>query len=170
MAMLENLQSKVEIWYNTSAGTCWYKCFDLQGRETTKTVKGGRTFTLTTFERRINQEAASDPAVDLFRNGTFVLKRPSDDTDRAEIQTPDAITDEEIENIVREVMYGDLSIQDVIANISAPLTLNRILLQLVAEDAKSSIIKAVQAKYDALNPGKPVEHEIVTVPDKPKDE
>lgn len=162
-----NLQAKVEVWRNTAAGMRWYIVFDLQGRETSKTVPGGKTFTVTTFERQINQERAASPEQDLFRNGTFVLAKASDDTDESEFASPNARTDAEIEAMVNEVVYGELDVKAAIGDIDSIVTLGRILEALVIEDAKKSVIDQVKKKMKDLDPAAPVERERVSTGNAP---
>jgi len=159
---VEEARAELEVWQNTSSGAKWYVCYDRQGRETTKVVKGGRTFTISSFERQINQDLAASPEMDLFRNGTFVLKKESAETDRAEIESPDALTDAEIEEMVREVMHGSVDIADVIADISSLVTMNRIYEALVVEDASASTIEKVKTKIAELDPSRPIERTVVT--------
>lgn len=162
MSTVMQMASKVELWKNTASGMRWYVAFDLQGRQATKTVQGGRTFTLSTFERQINQEQAADPEQDLFRNGTFVLAKPSDETDEAEIFSPNALTDAEVESIVQDVVHGDLKIGEVIEDIDSGVTLHRLWEALVLEDAPSSVIKTVKKKKDSFEGTVAQEREVVT--------
>jgi hypothetical protein len=157
------MQSKVEVWKNTATGTRWYISFDLQGRETTKTVQGGRTFTLSTFERQINQERAVSSKMDLFRNGTFVLAKGSEDTEVAEIESPNSLTDAEIAELVQEVVYGDLKVEDAIANIESPVTLGRVWEALVLDEkSPKKAINAVKKKQDSFEATVAVEREVVS--------
>lgn len=153
MSTVLQMQSKVEVWKNTAAGMRWYIAFDLQGRESSKTVPGGRTFTLSTFERQINQERTADPSQDLFRNGTFTLAKPSEDTVNDEIASPNALTDQEIEEIVREVVFGDKTITEVIKTIDSTLTLHRLWEAFVLEEkTPDRVTKAIKRKKDSLEP------------------
>ncbi len=154
-------RGELEVWHNVTPGPKWYVCYDRQGRETTRVVGGGRTFVLSAFERQINQDMAASPEADLFRNGTFVLKKESEETDIAEISSPDALTDSEIDELVREVVHGDLRIGDAIKEINSLVTLNRIFEVLVLEDASKSAIDGVKAKIAELDPSRPVERQLV---------
>ncbi len=162
MSTVLQMQAKVEVWKNTAAGMRWYVAFDLQGRETTKTVPGGRTFTLSTFERQINQERAVSPEVDLFRNGTFVLAKPSEDTVLEEVQTPNSMTDSEIDELVREIVFGDLKVADAIEKINSSVTLSRLYEALVLEEkSPKNVISTVKKKMDSLE-SVAVEREVIT--------
>lgn len=152
---VQNMQSRLEVWRNTAAGSRWYQSFDLQGRTTSKVVAGGKTFTLTAFERQINQEAAAEPHMDLFRNGTFVIVRPSEDTVLDEIQSPESMTDEEIEAGVRAVMYENADLDAWLEGVSSPITLRRVYEQLVIEDAPNTIVSKMKVRMNEVEPGVP---------------
>ena len=154
-------KSTVELWKNTANGMRWYIEFDVRGAETTKTVTGGRTFTISTLARQVNQERAASPDMDLFRNGTFLLVKESDETNRDEIESPESITDEQIETMVNEVMAKNLTIEEAIKGIESVVTLQRIYEQLVVEDASKAAIDTVKAKISGKQPTVAVEREYV---------
>lgn len=160
---------KIETWKNTSQGLKWYRCFDIQGRETTKTVKGGGTFTLTTQERQLNQEIAV-PSLDLFRNGTFVLRKESEQTNPDEISSPDSLTDAQIESIYREVTHGDEKLADYLQSIHSLVTLQRMLEIFIAEeDTKETDVKAIKARMLDLNPSAVRNDRVVVTSPEPED-
>ena len=97
-------KENVEVWQNTTAGLRWAEVTDRQGRQTSRIVKGGRTFLITPFERQLNQDAAASAELDHFRNGTFVLVKAATDTDMAEIESADSLTDAEVLGIVHNLM------------------------------------------------------------------
>lgn len=152
---ISEVQDKSEVWVNTSAGTRWFKCLDIQGRETSKAVRGERTFTLTTFERQLNQHAAASPEQDLFRNGTFVLKKASVDTDPDEVASPNAMTEAELVALGNEVMYGERSPEEVIQHITSSPALARLVEFLVLEEAKPHLIAAVKERQKEFETPKP---------------
>ena len=139
-------QDMVEVWKNTAAGMRWYSVIDRQGREAGRTVYGGRTFTLTPFDRQINQEHAASAGQDLFRNGTFVLIRPAETTIEDEIRSSDSFTDAELSSLVHEVLAKNKTIEQAIYPINSPVTLGRLLEQLVLEEAPKSMIGPVKEK------------------------
>ena len=67
----------------------------------------------------------------------------------------------EIDELVREVVHGDLRIGDAIKEINSLVTLNRIFEVLVLEDASKSAIDGVKAKIAELDPSRPVERQLV---------
>lgn len=153
---VQQLQSQVEVWRNTMAGPRWYIVFDLQGRETTKLVDGYKTFTLSTFERQLNQSRAANSVLDLFRNGTFILEKESSQTDRDEVASPNALTDFEIEEFARHLMYGkDQKPSEQLWQIDSTVTLERIHEQLVLNEAPKSLITLVKTRQAELTPNAP---------------
>lgn len=162
-----------EVWKNTAAGMRWMKVIDRQGRETGKTVMGGRTFTITTFDRQVNQDTAAEPELDHFRNGTFVLVKESVDTNQDEVASSDSLTDAELATTVHEILAKNVTAEQAIFKISSPVTLGRLLEALVVEDAPKSAIDTVKAKKQGIEPGAAVERVAVTKPKKkaePKEE
>jgi hypothetical protein len=170
MTTLERVHSTIETWRNTQAGMRWYISFDLQGRETTKTVNGYRTFTITTFERQVNQERAATPEQDLFRNGGFVLVRGSSDTKEDELGSPNAITDADITDAVLQVIGGSETIEAVMEGIDSPFTMNRYLEQLVVEDAPKEAIEYVKKLLEEKEPQPNFRRPVLTKPDEVPDE
>ncbi len=146
---MSDQRDKIEVWKNSAAGMRWYKILDRQGFEHGKTVQGGRTFTLTAFDRQINQDLAATPEQDLFRNGNFVLIKKAEDTQMDEIESPDSFTDAELTTLVHEILAKDKTIEAAIHFIESPVTLGRLMEELVIEDAPKSAIDAVRDKKDS---------------------
>lgn len=172
-------RDKIEVWKNQAAGMRWYKVLDRQGYEVGKTVHGYRTFTLTPFDRQINQDKAASPEQDLFRNGSFVLIKKAADTQMDEIESPDSFTDAELTTLIHEVLAKDKTIEEAIFNVESAVTLGRLMEELVIEDAPKSFIDAVRAKKDSkentvaeqreyVSAGSPSEPEVVTRTDIPE--
>lgn len=161
------VRENVEVWKNTAAGMRWVKVLDRQGREIGKTIPGGRTFTITTFDRQVNQDASAATSLDLFRNGTFVLIKGAEETNPDEVESSNSLTDAELATMVHEILAKNVTAKNAIRDIESPVTLMRLLEALVLEDAPKSAVEAVKAKKNAVEPGAAVEREIVEPP-KPK--
>ena len=142
--------SNVEVWRNNANGSRWYHVFDPTGREVTKIAHPRKSFTLTTFERQINQSKAADPSMDLFRNGTFTLQKAADETDVEEFSSPDALTDIEINELVCHIINNPKSVAKILAPLKSSVTCNRIYESLVVEDAPKSVVEAAKAKVDSF--------------------
>jgi hypothetical protein len=61
-----------ETWENARAGDVWLLVFDHTGKVESKPVRGGRKVTITTKERKLNQDRAYDIGSDVFSNGALV--------------------------------------------------------------------------------------------------
>jgi hypothetical protein len=139
--------TNVEVWKNSSNGMRWYTKFDTMGRETSKTIGANRTFTLTVLERQVNQEKAAMADMDLFRDGTFVLVKEADETNHDEIESVNALTDKDLEEITYKVVDDPGYIDKVLKNIDSAIVINRLLEFLVAEDASVSAIDKTKAAF-----------------------
>lgn len=153
-----------EVWKNETAGMRWVKVTDRLGKETTRVVQSGKVFTITPFDRQINQDSFAVPEQDLFRNGTFVLVKQAEDTNMDEIESPDSLTDSEVQGIVYDILAENLTGEQAIRKITSPIALNRILTALVLEDdVPQSSIDAVRDKQSAMGGGTKVAAERVLV-------
>ena len=155
-------KENVEVWQNTTAGLRWAEVTDRQGRQTSRIVKGGRTFLITPFERQLNQDAAASAELDHFRNGTFVLVKAATDTDMAEIESADSLTDAEVLGIVHNLMAKNTTVKKALYEIKSPVALRRIFELAVIEDISKSQVDEIKAMLVEAE-GAPVivEHEIV---------
>lgn len=156
---------EVEVWQNVSLGKKWYMCFDVRGQVTTKVVRPGKTFTLTPLERQMNQESASNPAQSLFLNGTFVLRQGTKATDPAEFESLEAMTDKQLDELVRDVVLGHNDITELVGKLHSEVTLSRLHERLVVEDARKSVIDMVKKRLDFVHGGDVNERVAMTKPD-----
>lgn len=150
-------QPSVEVWMNTTAGMRFYVSHDRMGTETTRTVNGKRTFTISTFDRQINQERAANAKQDLFRNGEFVLVRKGNDTNEEEVASDQSFTDAELAGVVHEVMAENKVMAEVVAGVDSLPLLNRFQEALVLEDAPASAIEAVKDRIEEVKGGPEVQ-------------
>lgn len=171
MSVVAKTKQQVELWKNTAAGMRWFVTFDAIGKEQGRTVNGNRTFTITPFERKINQERAANASLDHFRNGTFLLVEAAEDTDMDEIADTQARTDREIEQMVNDLKGDPKLIDEFLGNIESPITLNRLLEDIVVDGGlPKSVTDAVKKKIGDSRSTKVVDREVVsTTPDVPVD-
>ena len=157
-----NDKDKLEVWKNTTAGLRWCEVTDRQGRQQSRLVKGGRTFTITPFERQLNQDAAADAGLDHFRNGTFVL---------SEIASPDSLTDSEVLGIVHDLMAKTRTVGNALKGIKSPVALQRIYERAVVEDISKSQIDEIKGRLQVAEGTAPVmEHEVASPIPEPEKE
>lgn len=140
-----------EIWKNVSPGLRHYIALNAIGEQTSKNVGAGRTFTITAMERRLNQEAVYDPSVDPFRDGTFLNVKATDDTVEDEIESPDSVTDAEIQLVLQEAIGGDaVPYEAMLARIGGINTATRIFEEAVAMDVPQSLVDLAREKMESL--------------------
>ena len=166
---MKDIKDSVEVWKNTAAGMRWYQETDRMGRQTGKIVKGNRTFTISPFDRQVNQDSVASAEQDHFRNGTYVLVKAAADTDLAEIESPDSKTDSEILSIVYELMAGNISIDKALYGVKSPIALGRIYERAVIEDASKSVVDELKRRRDAATKTEVRERAVVSAaPEKPE--
>lgn len=143
----------VEVWKNSANGPRWFTKFDVQGRESDKVIPGGRTFSLTTFERQVTQEKAASADLDLFRNGTFILVKPANDTNEQEFESTQSVTDSQLTELALEIKAEPDKLEQVLEGFTSPITIYRFMEQLVAEDAPDRVIKKVKEAFEVADGG-----------------
>jgi hypothetical protein len=163
------MQNAAEVWKNETAGMRWVKVTDRLGKGQARVVQAGKVFTITPFDRQINQDSFATPQQDLFRNGTFVLVKSAEDTIMDEIESPDSLTESEVQSIVYDILAKKTTGERAIRDINSPIALNRILTALVLEeDAPNSAVDAVKTKHAKMEGGTPVATERVVVSPAPE--
>ena len=152
---MDQAPQNIEVWKNVTKGMRWFTRFNVQGAETDGRVQGGRTFTLTPFERQVNQEKAATNELDLFRNGTFILVRGANDTVKEEIASPNSLTQSDLSDLAVQVLAEPQDLDGILLEIGAShSTLDRFKEFLIAHEAPTSAIEKVDtALYKAESQG-----------------
>lgn len=163
-----------ELWKNVSPGLRYYIRLDPIGNQTHGLVQAGKTFTISDVERQLNQETAHDSDADLFRNGTFVLVRPTDDTELDEVESVNSLSDKDIELAVSEMLADDsVPLELMMETVTSAVTAERILEELVIQDApqswvdKSKELVRQHTDFPLGSDGKPmevIEREVIETP------
>jgi hypothetical protein len=166
--------AKKELWKNVSPGLRYYLRLDPIGNQTHGVVQAGKTFTISDVERQLNQEIAHDPKADLFRNGTFVLVKPTKNTIEDEVESVNSLSDHEIETAVSEMLGDDeVPLDLMMETVTSAVTAERILEELVIQDAPQSWVDRAKVlikehtDYPIGQDGKPmevVEREVIETP------
>lgn len=152
---MDQAPQNIEVWKNVTKGMRWFTRFNMQGVETDGRVQGGRTFTLTPFERQVNQEKAANNELDLFRNGTFIMVRGANDTIEEEIRSSSSLTQSELSDLAVQVLAEPDDLEGILADIGPSIpTLDRFKEFLIAHEAPAGAIEKVEkAFYEAENTG-----------------
>ena len=153
-----------ELWKNVSPGLRYYLRLDPIGQQTHGLVQAGKTFTISDIERQLNQEIAHNAEADLFRNGTFVLVKPTKNTIEDEVESVNSLSDQEIELAVAEMLGDDdIPLDLMMETVTSAVTAERILEELVMQDAPQSWVdraKVLIKKHTDFplgSDGKPIE-------------
>jgi len=167
---VEEAIDKSEVWKNTSRGLCAVKVLDNLGREVDKVIRGGMTFQISTRERQMNQWAAANGELDMFRNGRFALISPAVSTDMSEVQSPDSWTDKEIEDFILQRVGDDKAGEDakaaldkVVDEISSPVTLQRFKEEAALQKLPAKLRKVIDDRLKEVDSSRVdvVEREVV---------
>lgn len=117
----------VEVWKNVARGFSWITKIAPNGSEMAEVVHAGRIFTITPYERQINQWKAATPEQDLFRNGRFLLVQAAEETNHDEIESVESMTDAELAEIALMSIDDPEIIDERLRNIKSAVTLTRLL-------------------------------------------
>jgi hypothetical protein len=151
---MDQAPENIEVWKNVTKGMRWFTRFDVTGREADGRVQGGRTFTLTPFERQINQEKAATKELDLFRNGTFVMVRGAEGTIEAEVRSPNSLTQNDLSDLAIQVLAEPGDFEDILSGMEGSVpTLDRFKEFLIAHSAPSEVTERVQKAINQANAG-----------------
>ncbi len=163
-----------ELWKNVSPGLRYFIKLDPIGNQTHGLVQAGKTFTISDIERQLNQEMAAEATADLFRNGTFVLVKPTEDTELDEVESVNSLSDNDIEVAVSEMLGDDtVPLELMMETVTSAVTAERILEELVMQDApqswitKSKELVKQHTDFPIGSDGKPmevVEREVIETP------
>jgi hypothetical protein len=141
----------LETWKNPTEGRVWVNRLDHRGELTrTEIIGSGRTFHLTAAERRLNQEMAVNPDLDIFSNGTLTPVRliGTDDAEAAAFASnPNLMTEGDMRTLVaRPKGKATDQFNERLATIRNPATLERLLSLAREEDAPLSRVEAIQGR------------------------
>jgi hypothetical protein len=136
--------SGLEIWRNTTAGRVGLIRLGDYGRERRERIEGGRQFTITPGERRMNQNRANRPSMDVFTNGVLlpVVLLPDEPDTATLLRNPNIVTEPDMAGILK--LKGE-SFLDRIATIT-----NVSVVTSMIEMARQPKHKVQVAEYEAL--------------------
>jgi hypothetical protein len=157
----------LESWQNDSAGIVVVKKFDHRGElAKDEIVRGGQITHLTAEERKMNQDLAGTPEQDLFSSGVMrPVRILSDADDAAEIAANANLM---AESEMRKLVKGHpQTFAAKLAEISNPVTLQRLLTVAKEEDVANSRVEAVQARLMGAGPS--VQEVMTTAGPRPMD-
>lgn len=164
-----------ELWKSAIPGTLYLKRFDRKGDLVDEMVSSGKTIHLTPNERRLNQEMAAEPEYDIFTNGYMIPIRliPNDlGEENADgtvgFQTnSNHMTDDDMKALLED-RKSPKKFADALANISNPMTLQRMIAVATEADASMKQVETIRARIVEMSDGTTIlESETVAGPDGP---
>ncbi len=136
--------SGLETWRSTRSGRIGIIRLGDYGRTRRERIEGGRTFTITPGERRLNQNAVARPEQDVFTNGAFlpVSLLPDEPDTPTLLSNPNVVTDLDMRGILKLRGDGLLDRISPITNIS--------VIDSLIEMARQPQFKVMVPEYEAL--------------------
>ena len=142
-----------EVWRNVSKGTAVVYRFDHKGHLKDESVRGGSDVTLTSDERKINQQRARDASNDAFSNGMLQPIRLLDTVEDYEsiASNPNHIGEDEMQKLFKLPVA---KFRDRINEITNIVAMERIRELANDEEtgAKLPLVNAANARYEELAP------------------
>lgn len=148
------MSDEFETWKNATLGRVVLKKYNQRGELSDEMMPGGKVFHIKPAERRINQEMAALPELDMFQNGQLTPVRLIDtEEDAKEIASnPNLLSESEM----RDLFKGHWkTFESKVSEVSNLTTLERLLQVANEVDAKVRQVEVIQARIAEINP---VEH------------
>lgn len=152
------MSEEYETWKNSTAGRVVLKKYNQRGELSDEMMSGGKVFHIKPQERRINQEMAANPDLDMFSNGQLTPVRLIEtEEDAKEIASnPNLLSEEEMKDLYKGHWK---SFESKVSEISNLTTLERMLEVGNEVDAKVRQVETIRARIEELNPVDHVEIE-----------
>lgn len=148
--------SEFESWKNSTPGRVVLKKYTQRGDLGDEMIAGGKVFHISPKERRINQEMAATPELDMFQNGFLTPVRLIEtEEDAKEIASNP--------NLMSETEMADLfkghwkTFESRVSEVSNLNTLNRLLEVASTVDAKVRQVEVIRARIEEISPEDHVE-------------
>lgn len=137
-----------EVWKNQAAGRVVVKKRGEYGVEVDEMVNGGKTLHISKADRRMNQERAASPALDVFTNGMLAPLEVGDSA--AEFtQNANLLTEDDMRALVRS---HPKTFEKKLGEISNQVVVNRLLQIAREEDCTVRRVEAIEARLEAVSP------------------
>ena len=112
-------------------------------------ITGGRSFSISPEDRRMNQNLAASDTLDVFANGMLHPVKLDEDTEPEVVENPNHISDEQLPGFFK-LHYR--TFEKRINEISNPIVLQRLLEIGSTHDATVRQMEMVKARHDVLLP------------------
>lgn len=141
----------LETWQNAGRSRVIIKKFAHSGELVDHIIKGQQKLTVTSHERRLNQEMAADKDWDPFDNGTFIpvrLIETAEDLDQIK-SNPNLMSEDEMRELLGKHFK---QVQARLADIKSEPVLNRLAEIAKEEDVTVGKMDAIQARLAEFKP------------------
>lgn len=140
--------SPLETWKNNAAGTVVVRKRGQYGVEVEEVVGGGKIVHISAEDRRMNQESAALPSLDVFANG---MLHPVKVGSAAEefAGNSNLMTEENMRDLVKS---HPKTFDKRLSEISNPVVVTRLLEIARDEDCTVKRVEAIQARLEDVNP------------------
>lgn len=139
-----------EVWKNAGQSRIVLQRYGANANERRhEMIGGGRTFTISTPERQLNQNLAASPELDVFCNGMLVPVQLPDDADEEVVNNPNHLRDEQLPALFKLNLR---TFEKRVEQISNSAVLERLLEMAPDRDATVRQVAMIQARIDGLSP------------------
>lgn len=141
----------LETWQNAGRSRVIIKKFAHSGELVDHIIKGQAKLTLTSHERRLNQEMAADSDWDPFNNGTFIpvrLIETAEDLEQIK-SNPNLMSEEDMRELLNKHFK---QVKSRLADIKSEAVLNRLSEIAREEDVSVGKMEAIQARLQDFKP------------------
>lgn len=152
------MADELETWKNPTAGRVWINRLNHRNElDKVEVIAGGRTFHISSQERKLNQEMAYSPDLDLFANGTLTPVRLIEGSEDARefAANPNLLTEDDMRGLVKKTKGATDAFVERLATIKNPATLERLLSLAREEDAPLSRVEAIQSRLGEVSSSSP---------------
>lgn len=157
-----------ELWKNNGEATVVIKKRGEYGLEIEEMITGMKALHITPADRRMNQEAAAMPALDVFSNGMLTPVRLIEgEADLAEMaENPNLMTEEDMLALVKS---HPKTFEKKITEITNPVVVKRLISMAHEEDCTVKRVESLQARLEEVTEVSTNKHETRMAEDGPHD-
>lgn len=139
-----------EVWKNATASQIVLLRQGGPGGQTRhEIISGERTFSISPEERRMNQNMAANPELDVFNNGMLQPVKLLEDSEPEMLDNPNHIGEDQLPRLFK-LHYRNFDKR--ISEISNPIVLQRLIDISAAQDATIRQVETIKARLDAIQP------------------
>lgn len=161
------MSDTLETWENARRGDVWLLRFDHSGKVVSEPVRGGRRVTISTKERKLNQDRAYDIGSDVFSNGALVPVGGAQAFDGIEdyqeiASNPNLMSTDDLKELLK---LKAPQLKKRLEEITNVITVTRLHELASSEEASLTLpqFRAIETRLAQLNGEAPLDYEQVEV-------